>query len=96
MEFLVRIAAALPDDGRDAIVAAERRRSAELHDAGVLRRIWRLPGTTSNVGIWEARDATALHEALTSLPAYPWLTVEEVTPLAVHPFEASLQGSTDA
>jgi muconolactone D-isomerase len=91
MEFMVRIEVALPADQREAIVSAERKRGQELRGAGVLRRIWRIPGTTGNVGLWEAEDATALHAAIASLPAFPWAHVD-VTALAEHP----LEGGADA
>jgi muconolactone D-isomerase len=86
MEFLVQIDVALPADVRGDVVAAERRVGAQLLDDGAIRRIWRVPGTSANVGIWDAADATALHRAIASLPAFPWATVQ-VTPLAVHPLE---------
>jgi muconolactone D-isomerase len=94
MEFLVHITVSIPDTIAEDVVAQERRAGAELRDAGIIRRIWRVPGTTGNVGIWEAPDATALHEALSSLPAFPWARAE-VTPLAVHPLEA-VTGDTSA
>ncbi|MHB8490215.1 MAG: muconolactone Delta-isomerase, partial [Candidatus Dormibacteria bacterium] len=52
--------------------------------SGVIRRLWRVPGRRANWGVWEARDATALHGFLTSLPMYPWLSIA-VHPLAAHP-----------
>jgi muconolactone D-isomerase len=94
VEFLVHITVTIPQAIAEEVVAEERRVGVQLRDAGVIRRIWRVPGTTSNVGIWEAPDATALHEALSSLPAFPWARAE-VTPLAVHPLEA-VTGDTSA
>ena len=88
MEFLVQITTNLPPDMSAAasgeLIAAETRRGQELVDAGVIRAIWRIPGGLRNVGIWEAADATGLHEFITSLPAYPWFSAD-VTPLATHP-----------
>lgn len=86
MEFLVRIKVNLPpDEERKAeLVAAEASRARELADAGTIERLWRIPGAWANVGIWRAADASALHEAISSLPLYPWLKVR-VTPLARHP-----------
>lgn len=49
-------------------------------------RIWRIPGKVANVGIWDAPDASALHEALSSLPLFPWMSIE-VTALATHHLE---------
>lgn len=88
MEFLVEIDVRWPPDGdaaeRDALVKAESQRSAELAAKGILKRVWRVPGRWANVGLWEAPDATALHEAISSLPFYPWLEVV-VRPMAAHP-----------
>jgi muconolactone D-isomerase len=88
MEFLVEIEVRWPPDGdearRAALVAAERDRAAELAAAGRIRRLWRVPGRWANVGVWAAEDATALHDAIASLPLFPWLDVR-VTPLAQHP-----------
>jgi muconolactone D-isomerase len=88
MDFLVEIDVRLPpetDPGRKAeLIAAEAVRAKELSAKGTISRLWRVPGRWSNVGIWCATDATELHEAVSSLPLYPWLDVH-VTPLAEHP-----------
>jgi muconolactone D-isomerase len=94
-EFLVRITVALPHtlprEEVERLVAAERVRGRELVDAGAIRRIWRLPGGTRNVGIWRAEDATALHDLLMSLPMAPYFTTH-VEVLATHPLEADAGG----
>jgi muconolactone D-isomerase len=91
VDFLVEIAVSLPPDmdadRRSALLAAELERGRELRRSGTLQRIWRVPGALRNVGIWRAADATELHEAIASLPAFPWLRAT-VTPLAQHPVEA--------
>jgi muconolactone D-isomerase len=88
MEFLVEIRTEWPPDGdprrRAELVAAESKRAAELAATGILKKLWRIPGTWQNVGLWEAPDATALHQALSSLPFFPWLSIV-VRPLAAHP-----------
>jgi muconolactone D-isomerase len=90
MEFLVaidvRLPGALPERERAELRAAELERGRELVEAGVIAAIWRVPGALRNVGIWEAADATELHEHLSSLPLFPWLTAD-VTPLAEHPLQ---------
>jgi muconolactone D-isomerase len=92
MEFLVRISVSLPPDlagpEREALLERERVRGVELRDGGVIRSIWRIPGRLANVGIWAAPDATALHEALVSLPVFPYTQID-VTPLARHHLTAS-------
>lgn len=90
MEFLVQIAITLPSDARaeerERLVRSEYERGRELMAAGILSRIWRVPGTANNVGIWSAPDATALHELISSLPMYPYMDVQ-VRPLSTHPLE---------
>jgi muconolactone D-isomerase len=91
VEFLVYTQNLLPPDTDADRVAslrtAERERAQELRDAGLLKRLWRVPGRWATVGLYEASDATELHEALASLPMWPYTDVR-VEPLATHPQEA--------
>ena len=91
MEFLVEIQVSLPPELdpeiRDQLLTKERERGFELKDSGVMVRIWRIPGRIANVGIWRTADATALHEAIASLPLFPLIDAR-VTPLALHHLEA--------
>jgi muconolactone D-isomerase len=95
VEFLVHIEVEWPADGDPdqlaRLTAAERDRARELAESGRIRRLWRIPGRRANWGLWEAPDATALHEALASLPLWPWLAVE-VHPLAAHPSDPERPG----
>jgi len=88
MEYLVHITIALPPgmpgDERQELYAAESVQAASLAKAGRLVRLWRIPGRTANWGLWQANDATELHDALTSLPLWPYMDIE-VIPLARHP-----------
>lgn len=88
MQFLVRLSTTLPltmtEPVRRELLAAEGRRGAELVADGVLEAIWRLPGRLANVGIWQCADAAELHDALTSLPLWPYMEVS-VEALAAHP-----------
>jgi muconolactone D-isomerase len=87
MEFLVGVDVSLPPDldteRRAELLAAEAKRGTELANAGTIRAIWRVPGRLANRAIWSAPDATALHEALISLPLWPYMEIA-VTPLARH------------
>jgi muconolactone D-isomerase len=91
MEFLVQIAIdfphGLPRSERETLAAAERVRGLELKRSGIISRIWRVPGKRANVGVWQAADATQLHEALASLPLFDFADIA-VTPLACHYLEA--------
>lgn len=88
MEFLLKITVTFPPDGdpeeKARRIAAEGVRARELAAEGIIKRVWRIPGQWANYGIWEAPDATTIHDAVTSLPMWPYLEVE-VTPLAAHP-----------
>jgi muconolactone D-isomerase len=90
VEFLVYTQNLLPADTDpekvQSLRAAERARAEELRAAGILKRLWRVPGRWATVALYEAPDATALHEALTSLPMWPYTDVR-VEPLATHPQE---------
>lgn len=95
MEFLVRTVNLLPADTppeeRDRLKKAERVRADELRAAGHLKRLWRVPGRNATVQLYEAADPTELHEALASLPMFPWMDIV-VEPLATHPQERRGQG----
>lgn len=90
MEFLVytenRLAADTDTERVGQLRSAEGQRAQELRDQGVLRRLWRVPGRWATVGLYEAEDATVLHEALSSLPMWRYTDVR-VEPLATHPQE---------
>lgn len=89
MEFLVQIRVNVPP-GLDIseVMQREQARGRELKSAGTIVRMWRIPGCTANVGIWQAQDATELHAAITSLPMFPYIEAQ-VTPLATHYLEAN-------
>lgn len=87
-EFLVQmenlLPAGFPSAERAELFRAEAARARELASAGILVRLWRVTGRRANVGIWRAASTAALHDALASLPLFPYLDIQ-VTPLARHP-----------
>lgn len=90
MEFLVTIEVNVPSDYPQErfqeLLSQERIRGIELKSQGYIYRIWRIPGTRNNVGIWHAIDSSELHRLLSSLPLFAFMKIE-VIPLAVHPLE---------
>lgn len=90
MRFLVEAETTLPADLDDAsradLVARETAAGAAHVRGGRLIHIWRVPGRQANVAVWECTDADELHAALTSLPAWPWMSIT-VRPLATHPLQ---------
>jgi muconolactone D-isomerase len=98
LEIEVRLPASLDDAERARLIDAERVRGRELAEQGVIRAIWRVPGRFANRAIWSAPDATALHEAITTLPLWPYIDAV-VTPLATHdlaPYCSGLPGGLGA
>lgn len=98
MEFLVRQENNMPamelDEGA-RIKAAERDYAQQLRDRGILRRLWRVPGTRTAVGWYETENATTLHDVLTALPTFQWQNIS-VEALATHPQEQLLESASVA
>jgi muconolactone D-isomerase len=90
VEFLVQIRVNFPPDMPPEQLAdlmdRETRRGMQLKAAGTIVRIWRIPGRRENVGIWQGADADSIHEAILSLPVFPWIGAR-VTALATHHLE---------
>jgi muconolactone delta-isomerase len=84
MDFLVYMEVTARIESGNELLAKEAERARQLAEAGVLRRLWRVPGRRANWGIWVASSIDELHEALASLPLFPYLTIT-VHPLASHP-----------
>jgi muconolactone D-isomerase len=87
MEFLVHMKVGEIETGPEtetALRQQEAARARELSAAGILVRLWRVPGRRENWGIWNAQDADQLHSALASLPMFAYLAIT-VHPLASHP-----------
>lgn len=88
MEYLVHIEIEWPASNdpklKEEIFAAELLQGQKLAREGKLKRLWRIPGRWANWSLYDVADATELHEALTSLPLYPWMNIQ-VHALAQHP-----------
>jgi muconolactone D-isomerase len=86
MDFLVHMEVARieSEDREKKLRELESIRGRELAEQGIMVRLWRVPGRRANWGIWRANDHDQLHEALASLPLFPYLTIT-VHPLATHP-----------
>jgi muconolactone D-isomerase len=95
VEFLIEIEVRLPSSMDDAqrarLIEEERVRGRQLAEQGVIRAIWRVPGRFANRAIWSAPNATDLHNAIASLPLWPYIDAV-VTPLADHDLGQHCQG----
>lgn len=94
MLFHVRMDVAIPHDldpaERQTLVADEKARALELQRSGVWPHLWRVVGRYSNISIFDVESNDDLHAMLSSLPLYPFMSIQ-VTPLAQHPSELATQ-----
>lgn len=88
MRFHVRMDVHIPADlnpgTRDELVGREKAYSQELQRQGKWPHIWRVVGEYANISIFEVDSNDELHQILSGLPLFPYMTIR-VTPLAVHP-----------
>ncbi|AAP86133.1 muconolactone Delta-isomerase (plasmid) [Cupriavidus necator H16] len=80
----VKIPDSVPADRAEAIKAAEKARAIEIQQAGKWPHLWRVAGRYANISIFDVECHDELHELLSSLPLFPYMTIQ-VTPLARHP-----------
>ncbi|EXF95954.1 muconolactone delta-isomerase [Pseudomonas fluorescens HK44] len=80
----VNIPRDIPADTVEAIKIAEKKRATELQEAGKWPHLWRIVGQYSNISILDVASNDELHQLLSSLPLFPYMTIQ-VTPLAKHP-----------
>ncbi|MDQ3155311.1 MAG: muconolactone Delta-isomerase [Actinomycetota bacterium] len=88
MLFHVRMDVAIPHDldpgVRADLVARERERALEIQRSGAWPQLWRVVGEYANISVFETASNDELHDLLSSLPLFPFMTIR-VTPLATHP-----------
>jgi muconolactone delta-isomerase len=82
--FTISVPVGTPAQAVADTEAREARRAKELAEHGHLLRLWRLPGGSRALGLWNAQNPAELQAMLRSLPLDPWMTVE-TTPLSPHP-----------
>ena len=88
MLFHVHMSVDIPPDldpeVRADVVAREKAYSQELQRAGRWPHLWRIVGEYANISIFDVESNDELHELLSGLPLFPYMTIR-VTPLATHP-----------
>ncbi|NYT26334.1 muconolactone Delta-isomerase [Alcaligenaceae bacterium] len=84
VHMIVDIPATLPADEAARIKAEEKQYSQDLQRSGKWRHIWRIVGEYANVSIFDVESNDELHDILSKLPLFPFMTIK-VTPLAAHP-----------
>ena len=95
-EFLTTFTTVIPEGTPGQAVedteAREAERAKELAGQGHLLRLWRLPGQSRALGLWDAGNPDEMQAMLKSLPLDPWMTVQ-TTPLSPHPSDPALSTS---
>jgi muconolactone D-isomerase len=84
VEMDVRLPHDMAPDKADALKKVERERAQELQASGQWRHLWRVAGRYTNVSVFDVADAQTLHDILSTLPLFPFMTIS-VTPLCRHP-----------
>jgi muconolactone D-isomerase len=88
MLYLVHMQVNIPADADPLVVdrlkADEKAFSQKLQREGKWRHLWRVAGQYANYSVFDVASNDELHTLLTSLPLYPYMSVQ-VTPLAQHP-----------
>ncbi len=64
--------------------AREKAYSQALQRGGKWRHIWRIAGHYSNVSVFDVDSVEELHQLLSELPLYPFMTMQ-IVPLCRHP-----------
>lgn len=99
MLFHVQMDVAMPHDldpaERSRLVAAEKAYALELQSAGRWPHLWRVVGRYANISIFDVESNDDLHRLLSSLPLYPYMSID-VTPLAQHPSALAAQPGTSS
>lgn len=84
VQMTVRLPHDMPVAEAVALKAREKEIAQNLQREGVWRHLWRIAGLYANVSVFDVPDNAALHDALMSLPLYPYMDIE-VMPMCRHP-----------
>jgi muconolactone D-isomerase len=88
MLYLVRMDVNIPRDlpaaEADEIKAREKAYSQTLQRDGRWPHLWRVVGEYANYSVFDVASNDELHQLLSQLPLFPFMTLQ-VTPLAAHP-----------
>jgi muconolactone D-isomerase len=84
VEMVVALPGDMPAETAASLKLAERDLAQDLQRRGKWRHLWRVVGHYANTSIFDVAGNAELHEILTSLPLFPYMTIK-VTPLCRHP-----------
>jgi muconolactone D-isomerase len=84
VHMVVNIPSTLAAEQAQKLKDEEKAMSQKLQQAGTWRHLWRVAGEYANYSVIDVESHDALHQLLTALPLFPFMSVK-VTPLAQHP-----------
>jgi len=84
VEMTIAIPDSLPAERVTELKAQEKAYAQQLQRSGKWRHVWRVAGQFKNVSIFDVESHDELHELLTGLPLYPYMTMA-IEPLCRHP-----------
>jgi len=80
MLFHVEMTVNLPPDmdatKTAALKAQEKEMAQQLQRDGVWRHLWRIAGRYANVSIFDVESPAHLHDVLSQLPLFPYMSME--------------------
>jgi muconolactone D-isomerase len=80
MLFHVQMEVNLPYDldpaAADKLKSDERAMAQDLQRSGKWRHLWRIAGRYANVSVFEVESPAELHDILSRLPLFPFMSIE--------------------
>ncbi len=76
VEMTVNLPHDLPRQEAERLKATEKARAEELQRNGKWRHLWRIAGRYANISIFDVSGPGELHEILSGLPLFPFMTIE--------------------
>lgn len=83
VEMDVHIPESWDEDKKKSFMEREKETSQEWQQSGKWKYLWRVAGRYSNISVLEVESPEELHEILSSLPLFPYMTLK-VTSICKH------------
>ena len=84
VEMDVNIPETWDEDKKKSFMQREQETSQKWQNSGKWKYLWRVAGRYSNISVLEVESPDELHEILSSLPLFPYMTIK-VTSVCKHP-----------
>lgn len=91
-EFHVIVPQDMPAEQFQSLRDEERKVVLALQKTGEMQHLWRMAGQFASMGVFDVTDHDRLHEVISTLPLFPYMSVR-VVPLARH--QAALDRTCD-